>query len=608
MSLVRKRILVRIGRGRPDAARRLLRTGLSNPGRRERETRRNRAARGPASCFSVHLRWWAPWKEESPRTRPMRLGSRQSLSLVSVIAGSAICLVAALLGWSGMMTIGGLAAALGLFGLYGGERGVPQASDTEAFLVGLLAARGYAGAFELKDLQHEVFTGGGSSRLLVRFAATLTFSEALYRVADAPGSLFEGFSPRRLSWVRKVVAQLVDENIAGAAELRSRMPPDMYQRRHVVVKTAKGSKARISGTATAAHTATGWVYTLEEFGGTLGTTADTGEPLAGLGDVLILNHRDSERWVRETTVAWRRYEREVQAMRQKADIAQADHAARAIESFFATVKAGTFFHGTGEAMSRQQGPAYFFLEVVSADAEKGTVVFLLRNDGTWSQARRFAGSVGYNEGEHAVEINAVTRAEDAFPSGGPVVGGDGAFALRFHFAPGMPSGLSTFGGDLMLLLEEVQREALEPIRNRAYARRQRLADTITPGATFVGQASSARGAQALAMTFLPGADRASVLARIETADWSGVFTVQERCNRYETAGYDLVLEPVVNLGGERPQDPSSHDAWTRVNLVVEENQLSGRIECPGPALQVALRRSSSGTGARAAVPKDALSA
>jgi hypothetical protein len=76
--------------------------------------------------------------------------------------------------------------------------------------------------------------------------------------------------------------------------------------------------------------------------------------------------------------------------------------------------------------------------------------------------------------------------------------------------------------------------------------------------------------------------------------------VHERCNRYETGGYDLVLEPVVNLGGEGSHDPNSHDAWTRVVLNVEETQLSGRIEGPGPPLQVALRRSGSDTGSHAA--------
>jgi hypothetical protein len=517
-----------------------------------------------------------------------------------LIAGAVVFLIAVLLGWSGVMTLGGLMAGAGMLGLYGGERGVPSSTDTEAFLIGLLASRGYGGAFELKDLQHEVFTGGGSSKILVRFGADVVFSEPLYRVTDPPASLFEGFSPRRLSWVRKCIAQLVDENAAGAADLRARMPADVYQRKHVAAKTAKGAKARITGSASAASTPNGWVYNLEDFSGSLGTTAETGEPLGALGDPLILNNRDSERWVRETIVAWRRYEREVQALRQKVELARADHASRAIETFFTTVKAGTFFHGTGEASSRQQSPAYFFLEVVSADAETRGIVFLLRNDGVWSQARRFAGMVGYNEGEHVVEINAATRAEDAFANGGPIVGSEGAFTLRFHFTPGMPSGLSTFGGDLMLMLEEVAREGLEPIRVRAYSRRQRLVETMASGATFVGQASNTRGELALALTFVPGADRGAVMARLETAGWSGMFGVLERCNRYEAAGYDLVLEPVVNLGSEKPQDPSSHDAWTRVALTVEEGQLSGRIECPGTPLQVTLRRSSTGTGSRAA--------
>lgn len=501
------------------------------------------------------------------------------------------------------MTLAALSVAAGMIGLYGGERGVPTLADTEVFLTGTLAARGFGGAFELKDLQHELFTGGGASRMLVRFAADVVFSEPLYRAADPPAVLFEGFNPRRLSWVRKIIAQLVDENAPGAAELRARMPPDMYQRKHVAVKTAKGGKARVTGSATVASSANGWIYTLDELGGTLGNTADMGEPVGALGDPLILNHRESERWVRETIVAWRRYEREVQALRQKVELSRADHAARAIETFFGTVKAGTFFHGTGEAASQQQGPAYFFLEVVSADAESALVVFLLRNDGTWSQARRFAGPVGYNDAEHVVEVNVATRAEDAFPQGGPLVGNPGAFALRFHFAPGMPSGLSTYGGDFMLLLEEVARESLEPIRARAYVRRQRLADAISPGATFVGQSVGPRGETAIALTFVPGPDRGGVMARLETAEWSGMFTVQERCNRYETAGYDIVLEPVVSLGGERPQDPTSHDAWRRVGLTVEDNQLSGRIECPGAALQVQLRRSSSGTGSRPAATR-----
>lgn len=529
----------------------------------------------------------------------MRAGSRHSLALVSLIVGAAIFLVAALLGWSGLVTLGAALAVLGGVGVFGGERSLPSAADTEGFLVGLLASRGYAGAFELKNLEHDIFTGGSrAARILVRFAAEVTFTEALYRPADPPSSLFEGFNPRRLSWVRKILAQLVEENVAGAADLRARMPADMYQRKVVALKTPKGAKARINGTATAAHTANGWVYTLEQFGGTLGNPADTGEPIAALGDPLILNHRESERWARETVGAWRRFEREVHGLRQQAELARADHAARAVEAFFASVKAGTFFHGTGEPASRQQAPAYFFLEIVSADAETGGLVFLLRNDGTWAQARRFAGSVTYNEGDHVVEINAATRAHDAVPNGGPVVGSEGAFSLRFHYTPGMPAGLSTYGGDLLLMLEEVSREGLEPIRARAYGRRQRLIEAITPGATFVGQASNARAETGLALTFVPGSDRGALVARLETTEWSGMFTVQERCNRYEAAGADLVLEPVVNLGSERPPDPGAPDAWTRLTLTVEDGQLAGRIESPGPALQVLLRRSGAGATAR----------
>lgn len=512
-------------------------------------------------------------------------------------AGAAIFLVAALLGWSGMMTLGTLLAVGGAFAAFGGESGAPGAADTEAFLVGLLASRGYAGAFELKDLRHEVYTG---ARILVRFAADVVFTEPLYRPADPPALLFEGFNPRRLAWVRKIVGQLADENAPGAAELRARMPVDPYQRKHVSVKTAKGAKARVTGSASATRTPNGWVYALEDFGGTLGATADTGEPIAALGEPLIANHRESERWMRDTIGSWRRYEREVHALRQKMELARADYAGRAIEAFFATVKAGAYFHGTGETVSGQQAPAHFFLEVVSADAQSRTVVFLLRNDGTWAQARRFAGGVGYNEGEHVVEINATTRAQDACPSGGPVVGSEGSFALRLHFSPGMPSTLSSFGGDLMLMLEEIARDALEPIRARAYARRQRLVDSVAPGTVFVGQAVHVRGDRPLALTFVPGPDRGPVMARVETADWSGMFTVQERCNRYETAGFDLVLEPVVKLGSDGPPDAASHETWARLSLVVEENQLTGRIDGPGQPWQVTLRRSSSGTGMRGA--------
>lgn len=528
----------------------------------------------------------------------MRVGSRQTLSTLLLIVGAAIFLVSSLLGWSTLVFIGLVVAGAGLFGLFGGERGVPSEVDTEAFLIGLLASRGFGGAFELKDIRHEIFTGGGSSRILVRFGAEVGFTEPLYRPSDPPAALFEGFNTRRLSWLRKVVAQLADEGAAGASDLRARMPADPYQRRHVALKTAKGAKATVSGSASATTTENGWVYTLEDFGGTLGTTAETGEPLAAFSEPLIMNNRDSERWVRETIVAWRRYEREVQAVREKIELARVDRASRAIESFYTSIKAGSYFHGTGEAASRQVPPGYFFLEIVSLDAATNGIVFLLRNDGVWSQARRFAGMVSYNEGDHVVEINAVTRAEDAFVNGGPVVGAEGAFALRFHFAPGMPAGLSSYGGDMMLMLEEVPREGLDPIRTRAYARRQRLVDAIAVGATYVGQATSSRGEFALALVFVPGADRASVMARLETEGWSGMFTVQERCNRYETSGVDLVLEPVVNLGSEKPEDPTSHDAWKRVGLVVEDNLLTGRIECPGQPLRVALRRSSGGVGAR----------
>ncbi len=538
----------------------------------------------------------------------MRLASRQTLSVVSIGTGAAIFLVAALLGWSGLMTLGALMVVGGAFAAFGGDSAVPSASDTEAFLVGLLASRGYAGAFELKDLRHEVYTGGGLSRILVRFGAEVVFSEPLYRAADPPALLFEGFNPRRLAWVRKIVTQLADENAPGAADLRARMPADPYQRKHVSLKTAKGAKVRVTGSASAAHTPNGWVYTVEEFGGTLGSTAETGEPIAALGEPLIINHRESERWLRDTIGSWRRYEREVHAVRQKLELARADYAGRAIEAFFATVKAGTFFHGTGETASGQQAPAHFFLEIVSADAQSRGIVFLLRNDGTWAQARRFAGMVGYNEGEHVVEINATTRAQDACPSGGPVVGSEGSFALRLHFAPGMPSTLSSFGGDLMLMLEEIARDALEPIRMRAYARRQRLVEAVAPGTVFVGQAVHARGERALALAFVPGADKGSVMARLETAEWSGMFTVQERCNRYETAGFDLVLEPVVKLGGDRPQDPGSYEAWLRLNLVVEENQLTGRIDAPGQPWQVTLRRSSSGTGQRGVPAREGIPA
>ena len=107
----------------------------------------------------------------------------------------------------------------------------------------------------------------------------------------------------------------------------------------------------------------------------------------------------------------------------------------------------------------------------------------------------------------------------------------------------------------------------------------------------------------VALTFVPGVDRGTVLARLETAEWSGIFSVQERCNRYDAAGMDLLLEPVVSLAADKLADAQSHHAWRKVGLLVEDNQLSGQIEGAGAPMPLTLRRSSSGTGTRSASPR-----
>jgi hypothetical protein len=301
------------------------------------------------------------------------------------------------------------------------------------------------------------------------------------------------------------------------------------------------------------------------------------------------------------------------ALQERAQAADVDNGERQVRAFFRTVRAGSIFHGSGRSVSGQHAPLHFLLEVRSVDSDASNLAFTLRNDGSWENARRFQASVAYDVSERIVWVHGRTGKADACDKGGPLIGAEAAFTLDFHFKPGNPAVLESFGGDIVMQLEEVSRARLRELRAGFFPRRRDVLDGLRPGASYEGRVSTQAGEAPFTLQFIEAAvGGRRVDARLECAGWSGLFHVVENADSGAAGEFDLVLEPASPSTPEEMAREGGGSRWKRLQLSAVESGFRGLAESAAMSFEVALTPSTTleaagadKAGRRLAVASDA---
>lgn len=512
----------------------------------------------------------------------MRLPTRNVLSSLSLAGAVGLVFAASLSGLSELF--GGavlcllVAAAVSLVRV---DRRVPTAEQTQAFIAGVLQARGYAGSFSIGGFSQLTSVGIEPGHVRVKFRGELAFRDALYQPSAPPADAFKGFTARKIEWLRKTAGMLERELGSQAAGLESRAPADPYRATFVAMRKAGGWTLPFTGSAWAVRRGESWTWDLRNLSQSVDSLVVHGRPLAAFPAAVALASPEGKAWLNTCLAAWRDYETEVTALQQKIDEVRAARARDAMGGFFSDVQAGTTYHGTGESLTQQVGVARYFLEFTSAHAANHTVAFTLRSDRRWQAARPFSGTVAFDAASGRVSIQARTAAADAQPDAGPLLSVASPFDLELQWISGSPARLEGSAVDLVLRLIQASPDELAQLLEQAHAREREIAAALAPGGVYRGSVALEKVERPLKVEFLPAIDAAVGAARVECGDWSGLFRVLTVGDRLE-AGFDVALESTVPVPAPRAaadagEAPVTPETWSVLLLRLASGRFSGMV-------------------------------
>ncbi len=523
----------------------------------------------------------------------MRLFTDRKL-LIACLLGSlpfvAIACFTDARGWS--LTAVAALTVLAALGSTGRNDCLPDLADTQRFLNDELAQFGFSGAFRIEDLDHRITSGRAPDCANVHFRASLTITEPLYQATVLPADQCASFTPRRLAALFNVAEQLAPA-IRASDEAMPAVPPDPYTRTCIVARSEAGWKLSITGSARATHSPQrGWHYVMTDGPRELDGLVHTGRPRAAFVDAVVLDSSDGRNWLAETIAAWTAFENELARLRSLVDTHREQRGTESVAEFFASCRAGSCFQGTGETIIQANPPVPFFLEFTALDATQARVAFTLRRDRHSPDARNFQATVEADPTAEVVRLSARTQASDAVPEGGPLLNASTAFSIEFIWDPVGAIRLKGRGADFVFTLHDATSDGLDGLRALGIDRERAIWAAVTPGTAYGGSFSAGGVDQRLLLSFLPGAEAGGLSARLECADWSGIFTVC-RCGRQADATpnpYDLILEPVAVPAPVGAADSASTDAWQRLFLQVDGRELVGVIEQGTTSIPITLRR------------------
>lgn len=512
----------------------------------------------------------------------MRLPTRNFITTVSLAGAIGLVLVASLgrvpelFGAAILCLL--VAAAVGVLRL---DRRVPGEADTQAFMAGVLQGRGYSRAFRLRDFSQITSPGIEPGHVRVKFRGRIAFHEDLFQPATPPPEAFEGFTPRKIEWLRKTADMLERELGTTVTGLASRAPADPYRATFVALRKPAGWSLDFTGSAWAVLRDDRWTWDLRNLSQSVDSLIVHGKPLGAYPSAVAVATAEGKAWLASCLAAWREYEAEIANLQHRIDELRAARARDAMGGFFKDVQAGTSFHGTGESITQQVGAARFFLEFTSVHAANHTVAFTLRSERRWSAARPFAGTVAFDAGPVRVTIQARTAAADAQREAGPLLSVATPFELELLWQPGSPARLEGTAADFVLRLAQASPDELEKLLEQAHAHEREIAATLVPGGVYRGSVRAGAAELPLKVEFLPAIDLAAGAARVESGDWSGMFRVLTEGDRLEP-GFDVALEsttPVLvpRVAADAGKVPVSGETWSVVLLRLASGGLSGMV-------------------------------
>ncbi len=512
----------------------------------------------------------------------MRFTSSTFLAIACLIAAFALMALAGLLKVREIyVPVFLLLIAAAFFGYRAFSGTLPTAEDTERFLIGLLASKGFGGAFCVSDVSSRAARGAAAGKAIVRFSAQVSMTEPLYKTALLDETQCAGFTPRRVSALLAAAQRLRGELGEAAGALAARPPEDPFDRRYLTAAAKQGLSVAFSGVAGASHNAGQWKLRVEELSGEFGGLVRTGLPRAAFPDAIVLDSSDGRQWVRDTMKAWVDFSAEVGELQKLADRLAAERAAAAVAAFFTVVRAGAFFSGPGASAAGQGAGTPFFLEWTSLEPAEKRAAFLLRNDGAWRLRRPFAGTVAGDPATGSALLRARTSAADAIPGAGPLLGVAAEFELEVRWRPDAPGLLAVAAGDFSAALLELAPAGLEAARAAAFPFERLLEQRLAPGARHSGRATGEGFDAALRLEFVEGPEPGRPLARVSCREAGGLFTVEIVSNRHAEAPRDLVLAPTAGFA-----PGADAEAWTSLALTLTAAGFEGVVETASGRLAV----------------------
>lgn len=272
------------------------------------------------------------------------------------------------------------------------------------------------------------------------------------------------------------------------------------------------------------------------------------------------------------------------------------------DTIFGLVKPGALLAGNAAitAPNAVSPPARVFLEIteVRPDDNPPHCSALLRNDGSWSAARLFAGAITYDAAADGFNLELVSLVDKPEDAAGPFFGEEGGEFQFDNNSDGRPAITLRFDhrslvggfGRGSLRLEPVAPEARAAVIASVTADYRRLLEATRPGAVYAGVITNRTTGEVqkwkLSFTNQGGEDEAggrpveAMLEQPEHADSKSVLSGRVESNRYRARGAPLRLNG--KEGAELP------DAAKDI-LAAPENAGSLPDNAVPPAIPLALQ-------------------
>lgn len=440
-----------------------------------------------------------------------------------------------------------------------------------------------------------------ASTLQLDITAKATSQEPLYSTIDTADFLVTALTINQGA-VREAKTLMDAKNAARLRELAKleTIPTDPLTIPVVRETAPRGASGEFHGILTAYRADGEWVFTLN--GGNWITGAPEGKPRKSLlsGTIVSGSQADEQR-LRSAVESYLECAAKLQAASKQFEAELAKERQAKINEFLTRLAPGSLYRGT--AVRRNDGRTTpLYLEIVETKADSRRVSARLRNDGGWSDARRFQGEWKANTDTEAFTLTLTTGPRDAIRDAGVFLQDSDGYSIVFDCGKdGALTGQShSFDYRFML----VPADEVEMARAELVGDFTQLMNATKVGSTFLGAAISKKNdsSERVLLRFTrqenDGALIQAVLRSPDRASWTRELNGTLISNRYRSEGRPLRLVMASESARKSAREDSVFRATRRdglqLNLMLEGSSLVGEDDmfhyklAPAEAEQIAI--------------------